>query len=273
MADYLVSRLRQKYKHGEPIVSITAYDYFTALLAKKAEVDFVLVGDSLGNVIQGLDTTIPVTLEQVVYHTKIVCRHFPSERVAIDMPFGTFKLDAQETIQNCVSAFKDSGCGAVKLEGATTDNIIAISALSEQGIPVIGHLGLLPQRVHAEGGFRSQGKTKQQVEQLLADAKALEQSGACCIVLECVVPKVAQQITEAISIPTIGIGSGNQTSGQIIVVHDILGMLPGDTPSFVRQYANLFETASQAVSQYTAEVSSREFPPTAASQKPQKVYG
>ena len=272
MADYLVSRLRQKYKHGEPIVSITAYDYFTALLAKVAEVDFVLVGDSLGNVVQGLSTTIPVTLEQVVYHTKIVCRHFPAERVVIDMPFGSFKLDAQETIKNCVAAFKESGCGAVKFEGATTDNIIAASALSEQGIPVVGHLGLLPQRVHAEGGFRAQGKTKLQVEQLLTDAKALQQAGVCCIVLECVMPKVAQQITAELGIPTIGIGSGNQTSGQIIVVHDILGMLPGDTPSFVRQYANLFDTASRAVSQYADEVTSGAFPPAAASQKHKKVY-
>ncbi len=273
MADYLVSRLRQKQKHGEPIVSITAYDYFTALLAKQADVDFVLVGDSMGNVIQGLDTTIPVTLEQAIYHTKIVCRHFPHERVVLDMPFGTFKLDAQETINNCVRAFKESGCGGVKIEGATTDNIIAINALSEQGIPVVGHLGLLPQRVHAEGGYRSQGKTTKQVEQLLSDARALEQAGACCIVLECVVPKVAEQITAEIGIPTIGIGSGPQTNGQIIVVHDILGMLPGDHPSFVKQYANLFETACRAVSEYSSEVGSREFPPTAASQKHSKMYG
>jgi len=273
MADFLVARLKRKRRAEERIVSITAYDYFTALLARRADVDFVLVGDSLGNVVQGSDTTVGVTLKQMIYHTKIVCRHFPAERVIIDMPFGTFKLDAQQTIENCVRAFKDSGCGGVKFEGATSDNLLATDALTEQGIPVLGHLGLLPQRVYADGGYRMQGKTKEQAAQLRADAQALERAGAFAVVLECVVPEVAQEITDSLGIPTIGIGSGNGCSGQIIVVHDILGMLPGDAPSFARQYADLFSIASGAVGQYAAEVRSGQFPPDGPRREPTRAYG
>lgn len=273
MADYLVARLRRKQRRGERIVSITAYDYFTALLAREADVDFVLVGDSLGNVVQGAETTVGVTLKQMIYHARVVCRHFPAERVVIDMPFGTFKLDAQQTIENCVRAFKDSGCGGVKFEGATSDNLVATDALVEQGIPVLGHLGLLPQRVYADGGYRIQGKTKRQAEQLKADAKALERAGAFAVVLECVVPEVAAEITDSLGIPTIGIGSGSATSGQIIVAHDILGMLPGDAPSFARQYADLFSVARGAVEQYAAEVRNGAFPPDGRPAETSRVYG
>jgi 3-methyl-2-oxobutanoate hydroxymethyltransferase len=273
MADYLVSRLRRKQRAGERIVSITAYDYFTALLAREADVDFVLVGDSLGNVVQGAETTVGVTLKQMIYHARVVCKHFPAERVVIDMPFGTFKLDAQQTIENCVKAFKDSGCGAVKFEGATSDNLVATDALVEQGIPVLGHLGLLPQRVYGDGGYRMQGKTKSQAAQLKADAQALERAGAFAVVLECVVPEVAEEITDILGIPTIGIGSGNGTTGQIIVAHDILGMLPGEAPSFARQYVDLFSLARQAVEHYAADVRHGEFPPEAKRREPTRVYG
>lgn len=277
MADYLVARLRRKRRAGERIVSITAYDYFTALLAREADVDFVLVGDSLGNVVQGADTTVGVTMEQMVYHARIVCRHFPAERVIIDMPFGSFKLDAQQTIENCVKAFKESGCGGVKFEGATSDNLVATDALVEQGIPVLGHLGLLPQRVYADGGYRTQGKTKEQAAKLKADALALERAGAFAIVLECVVPAVAEEITDSLRIPTIGIGAGTGTSGQIIVVHDILGMLPGDAPSFARQYTDVFSRASEAVAHYSEDVRKGHFPPqgqgNGKGKQHAKIYG
>jgi len=262
MADYLVSRLRRKQRGGERIVSITAYDYFTAILAARADVDFVLVGDSLANVVQGEDSTVRVTLEQSIYHTNLVTRHFPAGRVLLDMPFGTFKVDAADTVKNAVRAFKETGCGGVKLEGATMDNLVAIDQLAMQGVPVLAHLGLLPQMVHVEGGYHMQGKTPEQAEKLLVDAKAVEQAGAIGIVLECVVPEVAGQITREVSIPTIGIGSGTGCSGQIIVMHDILGMLPGKPPSFVKQYANLFDDALRGVEAYAADVRSGNFPPT-----------
>lgn len=260
MAELLVARLRQKMRRGEKIVSITAYDYFTALLARQANVDFVLVGDSLGNVIQGAQTTVPVTLEQMIYHARIVCAHFPASCVILDMPFGTFKVDAEDTVHNCLRAFKDSGCGGVKFEGATEDNLRAIETLTVAGVPVLGHLGLLPQMVHAEGGYRMQGKTPKQAERILHDALALERAGAFAVVLECVVPEVAAQITAELHVPTIGIGCGPACDGQIIVMHDILGMLPGEAPAFVRRYADLFSTAAEAVAHYAADVRSGDFP-------------
>jgi 3-methyl-2-oxobutanoate hydroxymethyltransferase len=187
VTEYLIARLAARQRRGERIASITAYDYFTALLAREADVDFVLVGDSLGNVVQGQSTTVPVTLDEVIYHARIVARHFPAERVVVDMPFGTFKLNAADTVQHCARAFKDSGCGAVRLEGAEASNLAAIETLTAAGVPVLGHLGLLPQRVHADGGYRYQGKTAAQADKLLADARALEAAGAFGVVLECVV--------------------------------------------------------------------------------------
>ena len=260
MSDYLVARLRRKYKDGQPIHSITAYDYFTALLAAEAEMDFVLVGDSLSNVMQGHSTTVPVSLDEMIYHSRIVARHFPAQRVVIDMPFGTFKADTQETVRNCVHAFKESGCGAVKFEGATESNIEATRILTDMGVPVMVHLGLLPQQVNSEGGYRMQGKTEKATKELLRQAKAMQQAGAIAVILECVVPEAAEMITLELKIPTIGIGCGNVTSGQIIVVHDILGMLPGKAPSFARRYAELYSSAIAAVKQYRDEVSSRDFP-------------
>ena len=275
MAEMLVARLRQRKRRGERIVSITAYDYFTAVLAREAGVDFVLVGDSLGNVVQGAATTVPVTLRQMVYHTRIVCAHFPPGLVVLDMPFGTFKLGAERTVRKCVRAFKSSGCGGVKLEGATQDNLEAIATLTALGVPVIGHVGLLPQMIHAEGGYRVQGKTPEQAQRILAEAKALERAGAVAVVLECVVPEVAARVTKELSVPTIGIGCGPATDGQIIVVHDILGMLPGDAPTFVKRYAHLREDALRAVKGYTDDVRAGRFPageqPVAAENPP--IYG
>jgi 3-methyl-2-oxobutanoate hydroxymethyltransferase len=189
------------------------------------------------------------------------------------MPFGTFKVDADQTVQNCMRAFKESGCGAVKFEGASTDNLIAVSVLTEAGVPVLGHIGLLPQRVHAEGGYRLQGKTPAQAKQVLSDAQALEKAGAFAVVLECVVPEVAQQVTRELSIPTIGIGCGPVTDGQIIVVHDILGMLPGEAPSFAKRYADLYTAAAGAVAAYADDVRAGSFPPPVGLDSGTKAYG
>ncbi len=275
MAELLVARLRQKMRRGEKIVSITAYDYFTALLARQAGVDFVLVGDSLANVIQGAETTVPVTLAQMIYHTRIVCAHFPAACVILDMPFGTFKINADDTVRHCLEAFKDSGCGGVKFEGATEDNLQAIASLTTAGVPVLGHIGLLPQMVHAEGGYRMQGKTPKQAERILREAQALERAGAFGVVLECVVPDVAAQITAELNIPTIGIGCGPGCDGQIIVMHDILGMLPGEAPAFVKRYADVYGIAAEAVERYSADVRSGVFPAAAqaAPEASPVVYG
>jgi 3-methyl-2-oxobutanoate hydroxymethyltransferase len=254
VTEYLIARLSAKMRRGERIASLTAYDYFTALLAREADVDFVLVGDSLGNVVQGQSTTVPVTLDEMIYHTRIVARHFPAERVIIDMPFGTFKLAAADTVQHCARAFKESGVGAVKLEGAGSSNLAAIETLRGAGVPVFGHLGLLPQRVHADGGYRYQGKTSEQADKLLSDAKALESAGALGVVLECVVEDVAARITEELKVPTIGIGSGPHCDGQIAVIHDILGMLPWQAPAFAKKYVNLFPIAADAVREYVQDV-------------------
>jgi 3-methyl-2-oxobutanoate hydroxymethyltransferase len=257
VADYLAARLR---KRTAPLVTITAYDYFTALLAQSIDADFALVGDSLGNVVQGGVSTVGVTLEQMIYHTRLVCRHFPAERVVLDMPFGTFKQGAEQTVANAVRAFQESGCGGVKLEGADPSSLTAIGRLRAIGIPVVAHLGLLPQRVHADGGYRMQGKTAAQAKQLLAEARALEAAGALALVLECVMPDVAGELTAALQIPTIGIGSGPHCGGQILVVHDLLGMLPGPPPSFVKQYADLYAQAMQGVTEYAREVRTGQFP-------------
>ena len=272
MSEFLTARLRQKQDQHKPIVSITAYDYFTALIAREADVDFVLVGDSLGNVVQGAKTTVPVTLEQAIYHTRLVCAHFPAERVVLDMPFGTFKLEAHETVHNAVHAFKESGCGGVKFEGANHENIFATRKLVDAGVPVLGHIGLQPQRVHTEGGYRMQGKTPAQAEQIMTEARALEDAGAFAVVLECVVPELAERITAALKIPTIGIGCGPSTDGQIIVMHDILGMLPGKAPSFARQYAQLFEEAVRATAAYAEDVRQGRFP-VVGTPKPARIYG
>lgn len=273
MSEFLLPRLRRKRRQHQPIVSITAYDYFTALLAREADADFVLVGDSLGNVIHGAQTTVGVSLDDVIYHTKIVCNHFPANRVVLDMPFGSFKLDADETVANCVRAFKATGCGAVKFEGVTNDNLFAIRTLTEIGVPVLGHIGLQPQRVHSEGGFKVQGKTASQAAEIRREAFALAEAGVFGMVLECVVPEVAAEITAQVKVPTIGIGSGTVCDGQIIVVHDILGMLPGHVPGFVRQYANVFDTASRAVKQYATDVEAGNFPPAPDQPEPAVVYG
>jgi 3-methyl-2-oxobutanoate hydroxymethyltransferase len=274
VTEYLIARLSAKMRRGERIASLTAYDYFTALLAREADVDFVLVGDSLGNVVQGQSTTVPVALDEMVYHSRIVARHFPAERVVIDMPFGTFKLDAQQTVDNCARAFKDSGVGAVKLEGAGESNLRAIGTLTTAGVPVLGHLGLLPQRVHADGGYRYQGKTPEQADKLLADAKALESAGALGVVLECVAEDVAAQITEKLKMPTIGIGSGPHCDGQIAVIHDILGLLPGHAPAFAKKYVNLFPLAADAVREYVSDVGgAADMPVTGQRPAPPILYG
>jgi len=260
MARFPITELRKKKEGGEPIVSITAYDLFTAQLARDAGVDFVLVGDSLGNVIQGHATTVPVKLAEVIYHTRIVARALPEMLVIGDMPFGTFKVSSEDTVRNALTLFQEAGCGAVKMEGAEEGNLESIAKLRRIGVPVMGHLGLLPQRVFASGGYRIQGRTKKSRERLLAEAKALEEAGAFAVVLECVEGRCAAEITGALGVPTIGIGSGPFTDGQILVMHDALGMQAEYLPSFARRFAALYEEGLRGLQEYAQAVRSRAFP-------------
>ncbi|MCD6282437.1 3-methyl-2-oxobutanoate hydroxymethyltransferase [bacterium] len=272
MAEFKIPQLRRKKERGEPIVSITAYDLFTAHLARDAGVDFVLVGDSMANVLQGHSTTVPVSLEDVIYHTRIVVRALPDMLVIGDMPFGTFKVSADETVHNALALFKETGCGAVKMEGADESNLDATARLKRIGVPVMGHLGLLPQRVHATGGYRIQGRSEKSRQRLLAEAQALQDAGAFAVVLECVESRCAEAITRALKVPTIGIGSGPHTDGQILVIHDALGMHAEYLPSFARRFANLYADGVEALREYTGAVRARTFPgPGEYTMVPQKA--
>lgn len=245
-----LAQWRAKYKSKEQLACITAYDRMTALIAANANADLILVGDSLSNVVQGNKTTVPLTLEETIYHTKIVVRSIPDEFIIADMPFGSFKVTYEQTVSNCIRVVKESGCTGIKLEGAMECDLLAIETLVNIGIPVFGHLGLLPQMVNQLGGFLMQGKLESDCIDLIEKAKRLESAGAFGIVLECVDHKAAEKITTAIDIPTIGIGSGLSVNGQILVIHDLLGMLPDTPPSFVKLTADLYNQGLTGLRQW-----------------------
>ncbi len=260
MSEFKINELKKKKEAGIPIVSITAYDLFTAQVAEEAGVDFILVGDSLGNVVQGHATTIPVTIDETIYHTKIVMRAVRGTLVISDMPFGTFKVSTDETVHNALRIFKETLCGGVKMEGADETNLSATQRLTELGIPVMGHIGLLPQTVHVEGGYKIKGRTERGKKHLLSQAHALESAGAFLLILECVEAETAREITQALEIPVIGIGSGPYTDGQIMVIHDVLGMLAGHYPKFARKFADLRGIAISALKDYAGSVRERTYP-------------
>lgn len=260
MGEFKIPTLKKQKQRGVPIAAITAYDLFTAQLAEQAGVDFILVGDSLGNVVQGQPTTLPVTLEEVIYHTRIVMRSVRDTLVIADMPFGSFKVSADDTVRNALTVFKQTGCGGVKMEGADGTNLEATSRLQRLGIPVMGHLGLLPQTVHTVGGYRTQGRSEKSRQRLLAEAKALQEAGVFLLILECVEAETARLITDSLKIPTVGIGSGPHVDGQILVIHDALGMLRGNYPSFARTFAHLREDGVAGLKKYVDAVREREYP-------------
>ena len=228
---------------------LTCYDYQSARLLDETELDIILVGDSLGNVILGLDNTIPVTLEQMIIFSQAVKRGAKNKFVVADMPFGTYSRP-QEGTQNAIKLFQQSLVEAVKVEGAFPVHLELIKNLVETGIPVMGHIGLTPQSVHQQGGYYVHGKNEQSASQLVDNALALEIAGAFAIVLECVEPKLAEKITSLISIPTIGIGSGDKTDGQVLVLNDLLNMGPDPLPRFVKPIANLYDTKKQLIENY-----------------------
>src|SRR5450755_93806 len=246
------------------ITCLTAYDYPTARLLDEAGVDVLLVGDSLGMVVLGHDSTLPVTIDDMLHHTAAVRRGTKRALVVADMPFGSYHTDAAEALRNAVRFVKEAGAEAVKIEGGER-RLEIIVRLTEAEIPVMAHIGLTPQSVNALGGYRVQGKTADAAEQLLRDARAVESAGAFAVVLEAVPRELATQITRELRIPTIGIGAGPDCDGQILVIHDMLGLSFSHTAKFTRQYANVGEIISSAVREYCADVKQGNFPSDAES--------
>ncbi|MEN6497836.1 MAG: 3-methyl-2-oxobutanoate hydroxymethyltransferase [Thermoguttaceae bacterium] len=240
---------------GQKITMLTAYDYTMARLVDSTGIEGILVGDSLGMVIQGHATTLPVTLDQTIYHAEMVGRAVEHALTVVDMPFPTFQLGPQKAIESAARILKETSCQAVKLEGGT-DQADVIAALVGAGIPVMAHCGLRPQNVHQLGGYRVQRDR----ERLTADALAAEQAGAFALLLECIPAELAAQITAAVKIPTIGIGAGAGCDGQILVFHDLLGLGTGRVPRHVKVYAELGRLATEAITQYRDEVRQQVFP-------------
>lgn len=244
---------------GEKLSMLTAYDYSTAKLEDESGINGILVGDSLGNVVLGYEDTVSVTMEDMIHHGAAVARGAKNALVVIDMPFMSYEVTVEEAVRNAGRLMKEGRAGAVKLEGGVR---VAeqIRAIVKAGIPVMGHIGLTPQSINVFGGFKVQGKSEEAARALLADAKAVEEAGAFAVVIEAVPAALAQMITDAVSIPTIGIGAGAGCDGQILVYQDMLGMFSDFTPKFVKRYANVGEVMREAFANYAAEVASGAFP-------------
>ncbi len=251
----------QKYKEqGRKIVALTAYDYSTAKILDNAGVDLILVGDSLAMVALGHKTTHAVSMEEMLHHTKAVTRGAHTPLVVADLPFMSYQVDVTQAITNAGRFIKEAQAQAVKLEGATELNLEIVRRLVGMGIPVMGHLGFTPQSIHGFGGTKVQGKSAREAAKLVQDSLALEDAGVFSLVLEMVPDKVAQIISEKLSIPTVGIGAGNACDGQILVTDDLLGKYTDFQPRFVRRYANLDETCMDAIKNYADDVMKQEFP-------------
>lgn len=245
--------------NNQKITMLTAYDYSTAKLIDESGIDSILVGDSLGNVILGYEDTISVTMEDMIHHGAAVARGAKNTFVVIDMPFMSYQTSTYDALVNAGRLMKEGRADAVKLEGGKTV-CPQIKAITQAGIPVMAHLGLTPQSIHAFGGHRVQGKTEEDAKKLLEDARAVEEAGAFAVVLECVPSKLASLITKELTIPTIGIGAGNGCDGQVLVYQDLLGMFSDFTPKFVKKYANVGEIMKEAFKEYKREVDSGVFP-------------
>jgi 3-methyl-2-oxobutanoate hydroxymethyltransferase len=256
--------LQAMRQRGERIVALTAYDYTTARMADAAGVDFILVGDSLAMVMLGHDSTLPVTMDEMVHHTKAVVRGTRRALVVADLPFGSYHASVEEAVRNAARFLKEAGAKAVKLEGGQERQVACIQAIVQAGIPVVAHLGFTPQAVHAIG-MRVQAKSEDTIKALLAQAEAVQAAGACSVVLELVPAEVAALVTARVQIPTIGIGAGVGCSGQIQVVHDLLGLYPDFKPRHAKRYAELHDPIVQAIAQYADDVRTEKFPEAAHS--------
>ncbi|PSQ76088.1 MAG: 3-methyl-2-oxobutanoate hydroxymethyltransferase [Bacteroidetes bacterium QH_7_62_13] len=244
---------------GVPIAMLTAYDYTSARLFDRAGIDVLLVGDSASNVMAGNETTLPMTLDHMIYHTQCVVRGIDRALVAVDLPFGSYQGDEKEGLQSAIRVMKEGGAHAVKLEGGAPV-IGTVKRIVESGIPVMGHLGLTPQSIHDFGTYQVRARDDEEANQLREDAKALEEAGCFALVLEKIPTELATEVTESLSIPTIGIGAGGETDGQVLVSHDALGLSTDFNPRFVRRYAELEDRIGDAISSYVQDVRSRSFP-------------
>jgi 3-methyl-2-oxobutanoate hydroxymethyltransferase len=254
-----VPSIKEKKAQNEKIVMVTAYDYPSAKICDEAQVDIVLVGDSLGMVIQGNEDTLSVTLSEMIYHTKMVSKGVKRALVVSDMPFLSYHTGIKDAITNCGRCIKEGKAQAVKIEGGKKRSEL-IKRLVDSEIPVMGHIGLTPQSIHKLGGFKVQGKDKSSIERLVEDAVSLEEADVFSIVLECIPSEVAQIITKSVKVPTIGIGSGPHCDGQVLVFHDLLGMSDSPLPRFVKKYKNLREEIFGGISSFASEVRNGVFP-------------
>jgi 3-methyl-2-oxobutanoate hydroxymethyltransferase len=250
---------KKKKKQGEKITAVTAYDFPTAAMVSDAGIDLVLVGDSLGMVIQGKKNTLSVTLDEIIYHTKMVSRAEPVSLVVSDMPFQSYHINAERAVENAIRCVKEGGAEAVKIEGGK-NRFNVIEAILNAEIPVLGHLGLTPQSIHKIGGFKVQGRKKEVAKQILEDALELEKIGVFALVLESIPMELAKKVTDSLCIPTIGIGAGKYCDGQILVFHDLMGLTDVYIPKFVRKYADLRTIIGQALKKYLEDIQSGEFP-------------
>lgn len=267
MTGYLVSDTRKVTTHrfiemkqrGEKISMLTSYDFTTASIVDGAGIDGILIGDSASNVMAGNDTTLPITVDQMIYHAKSVVRGVKRALVVCDMPFGSYQVDRKEGVKNAIRMMKESGCDALKLEGGA-EIIDTVKGILDAGIPVMGHLGLTPQSINKFGTYAVRAKETAEAEKLMNDARLLADIGCFAVVLEKVPASLAAEVSKAVAVPTIGIGAGNGTDGQILVVADMLGMTKGFNPRFLRRYADLNGIMTDAIGQYVTDVKEGSFP-------------
>ncbi len=262
MKQITTAAIKQMKQNGEPVTMVTAYDYAMAKNVCEAGIEMILVGDSLGNVVLGYNSTVPVTMDEMIHHTKAVMRAAQGSGTMVvgDMPFMSYQASVVDGMYNAARFLKETGCAAVKLEGGA-EVCELVQKLTQAGIPVVGHIGLTPQSVNQLGGFKVQGKSAEAAQKLLDDARALEQAGAFAIVLECVPEALAAKGTESLkTAATIGIGAGKYCDGQVLVCNDLLGYTDGFCPKFVKRYADLHSETTEAFKAYAADVKARSFP-------------
>ncbi|MHB8482334.1 MAG: 3-methyl-2-oxobutanoate hydroxymethyltransferase [Nitrospiria bacterium] len=255
----MIPDLRKKKDEGKKLTMLTAYDYLFASIVDAAGIDMVLVGDSLSVVVQGNSNTLPVTMDEMVYHTRIVSKGVKNAVLLADMPFLSYQTSNEEAVRNAGRFLKEGGAMGVKLEGGLA-MIDRIKAIVDTGIPVMGHVGLTPQSIHKFGGYKVQGKNEKEAENILSDARFIEEAGAFALLLEGIPAELAGKITESLTIPTVGIGAGPDCGGQVLVLYDLLGLFDRFVPKFVRQYADFKKLAEEAVRHYKKDVEAGKFP-------------
>lgn len=256
---FTVKDFKARKQAGEPFSMITCYEYGFASILELTDIDTILVGDSLGNVIAGYKTTIPVTVDQMIYHGEIVKRGAPSKFVVVDMPFMSYQVSTEDALRNAGRIMKETNANALKLEGGR-EIAQTVKAMTDASIPVVGHLGLTPQSIHKLGGYSVQGRDEEKRKRIVEDALILQDAGICSLTLEMVPSSLAQEITEKLDVPTIGIGAGNVCDGQVLVINDMLGLNVDFTPKFAKKFANLCDEVKNAINEYADAVKDRSFP-------------